>query len=250
MRDDETDSLWSHILGKCMDGKLKGTELEKIPSQLTDWKSWKEQHPETTAIIMSKTAGVFNRKIYRDAKQFVVGIARGKESRAWRFDHLKEQPLVNDTWREKPVVVYLALPSHSATIFSRTLGDQVLTFQKKGEVITDRETGSQWNLQAGVAIDGPLKGKHLRQLRSIPSFTRAWKQFHPESTYWDPAADNARSGNQPSGKSGDKQPESASTDGGNSASKGLFSTTGLTVAFIAIPALIGFVIVYRMTVNG
>ena len=36
MLDQETKSLWSHILGQAMRGPLKGTRLEVIPSTMTD----------------------------------------------------------------------------------------------------------------------------------------------------------------------------------------------------------------------
>ena len=50
MYDRETDSLWSQFLGKAIAGPFKGTELEIIPSQLTNYGSWVEAHPDTKVL--------------------------------------------------------------------------------------------------------------------------------------------------------------------------------------------------------
>ena len=74
MQDLETKSLWSHILGECMEGELKGQRLEIVPSSMTDWKSWKEQAPETTAVLMSRTSKNYNRDFYKQKPSaFAIG---------------------------------------------------------------------------------------------------------------------------------------------------------------------------------
>jgi len=99
MRDDETNSLWSHIMGKCMKGDLKGTELKVIPSLMTDWKSWKTSHPKSSAVILSRTSKQFDNEVYKNRANFLVGLRSSKASKAWRFDQLAKQPVVNDTWK-------------------------------------------------------------------------------------------------------------------------------------------------------
>jgi len=73
-------------------------------------------------------------------------------------------------------------PEGTATrVFRRKLDDQVLTFSADStDRLKDDQTGSVWN-RSGVAIEGPLKGKSLEQQVSIPSFRRAWQNFHPDS---------------------------------------------------------------------
>jgi len=66
MQDKETNSLWSHITGDCMEGELKGTELSQIPSVQTTWADWQTAHPETRVlkkseeITSSRYEGYFN----------------------------------------------------------------------------------------------------------------------------------------------------------------------------------------------
>ena len=50
MYDREADSLWSQFLGKAVAGPLKGTALEIVPSQLTDYANWAKLHPDTLAL--------------------------------------------------------------------------------------------------------------------------------------------------------------------------------------------------------
>ena len=65
MRDAETGSLWSHLLGKAMRGLLAGTELELLAGSMTDWKTWRDEHPDTTVVMLSRTAREFRREFYK-----------------------------------------------------------------------------------------------------------------------------------------------------------------------------------------
>jgi hypothetical protein len=72
MIDRETESLWSQLLGTAQRGPLKGTELEILPAIMTDWKTWRELHPDTTAVILSRTSKNYRRQfsIYRSHAGF------------------------------------------------------------------------------------------------------------------------------------------------------------------------------------
>lgn len=54
MQDKETDSLWSHITGECLDGELAGKALEQMPSVQTTWAQWKAEHPQTRVLKKSE----------------------------------------------------------------------------------------------------------------------------------------------------------------------------------------------------
>ena len=49
--DHETQSIWSQPWGRAIRGTYKGVELFLLPSQVTSWASWKEEHPNTLAMI-------------------------------------------------------------------------------------------------------------------------------------------------------------------------------------------------------
>jgi len=58
-----------------------------------------------------------------------------------------------------------------------------LTFVAHSGAITDRQSGSTWNI-FGTAIDGPLKGTELREVDNHDSFWFDWAAFHPETDVW------------------------------------------------------------------
>ena len=184
MIDAETESLWSHLLGRAMSGPLEGTDLERLPGMMTDWKTWRELHPETTVLDLSRTAERYaSDLVYKRPERFVVALADGDTARAWPFDQLLKEPVINDSFAGKPIVVLFDQESYTAFVYERQVGEQTLTFESRGEEgeIIDRETGSSWDLQHGKATAGSLLGEQLKPLAGIVSFRRAWKVFHPKT---------------------------------------------------------------------
>lgn len=54
MQDKETNSLWSHITGVCLEGELEGKVLEQIPSVQTNYSQWTDSHPESRVLKKSE----------------------------------------------------------------------------------------------------------------------------------------------------------------------------------------------------
>ena len=181
MMDQETKSLWSHILGKCMDGKLKDTDLEVLPSDMLTWAAWKMEHPQSTVLNLKRTARVFNGDFYKQPERFVVGLSGAFGLRHVSFATLKKTPLMNADARGLKLLVLADAESTSVRIFERKVGEQTLTFEPAGDQLRDRETKSLWDRRSGTAVEGELKGRKLEPQAGIISFTRAWKTFHPNS---------------------------------------------------------------------
>jgi hypothetical protein len=49
------------------------------------------------------------------------------------------------------------------------------------EVVKDRGTGSTWDLDRGVAVDGPLAGATLERIPVTTAFWFAWSSFYPNT---------------------------------------------------------------------
>ena len=183
----ETDSLWSYILGEAMSGELKGTRLDQLPAVMTDWSNWRKSHPDGTVVIMHRTKLEFTAEYYDLLDRFVLGIAAGDVSKSWSFTMLSRQPVIEDIWQNKPVVVCFERRSGTARVFRRRLGERVLAFhvERGGEgaadSINDSTTGSTWNPISGIATAGPMQGEQLEPLMGIVSFAKAWRAFHPRS---------------------------------------------------------------------
>lgn len=184
MIDKETGSLWSHILGRAMRGPLKGESLELLPGVMTDWKTWKTEHPHTTVANLSRTAKRFVREMYKDPTKYLIGITQGADTKAWSFDQLLKQPVVNDTFQNDPILVAFDKTSSSALLYERTLNDKELEFLSQDGQLHDTATHSTWNPATGKATAGKLKGKQLKPIPGVISFTKAWKTFHPKTVFW------------------------------------------------------------------
>ena len=182
MIDEETETLWSHILGTAQRGPLKGQQLKTIPSVLTDWRTWLKANPETSAVLLPRTSRHFNNSVYKKRlDQYVLGIATFKDSKAWSFKTLAKKTTLNDTWRDEPVVVVFNKQSGTARLFKRTVGEQTLSFRVRERKWIDEETLSRWDPITGQATAGLMKGKYLTPLPAITSFRKAWLTFHPNS---------------------------------------------------------------------
>ena len=63
MYDHQTESLWSQISATAVTGRLKGSELRRVPVTHTTWADWLERHPRTE--VLSIDTG-FRRDYYHD----------------------------------------------------------------------------------------------------------------------------------------------------------------------------------------
>jgi uncharacterized protein DUF3179 len=212
MYDHQTDSLWSHVAGQAITGPMQGTKLTMLPATRTDWATWKQLHPETLVIeplkslyrrnysvdpyegyYYSQETGVIGtrREDQRlNPKAFVIGLRLDGQVKAYPFTRLSKAPVVNDTVANTPVVVVFRERNATGMVFSRRLGDQVLTFIATPSGagtsfrMRDEQTGSLWSAIEGMALDGALKGKHLEAIPSTYVFWFAWKDYYPETAVY------------------------------------------------------------------
>jgi hypothetical protein len=201
MFDRETNTLWSQLLGEAVEGPLKGTKLEFVPAVHTKWAEWKEQHPDTLALVKgypgsytsysryyaNNSAGVLGETVIDNrlrTKQQVIGVAINGDAVAYPFFAMgREETLINDEVGGEPVLVVFDMEARSGIVFSRrTEAGEILTFSvEESLTLTDKETDSLWDGQTGTAIDGPLEGTQLERVKSTKSFWFGWKDFYPDT---------------------------------------------------------------------
>jgi len=181
MLDQETGSLWSHILGTCMTGMLKDVELQSLPADMLTWRAWKMEHPETTVLNLRRTSANYTRAFYQNPDRFVVGFIAGDSPRHVTFTNLLSAPHMNVDAGGEPFLILSNRKSSSVRIFERRVGKQTLTFYLQGDQFRDRETQTLWDRKTGRAIAGPLRQTLLTPRVGIVSYTSAWKTFHPDS---------------------------------------------------------------------
>lgn len=207
MYDRETGTLWSQFLGVAVDGPLLGERLEPVPALMTTWSAWFTEHPETLVLDQggrradpyggyynsgrTGVLGVEHRDERFATKEFVLSVeVDGHAPRAYPYRWLNDEPVVNDRIGEQAFVVVFDTASGSASAFDRMVDGQLLTFDpgdRPGRFV-DRETGSNWSLGTGRALDGPLAGTRLDGINAIPIFWFAWVDFFPDGAVWEPGS--------------------------------------------------------------
>ncbi|HEV3084817.1 MAG TPA: DUF3179 domain-containing (seleno)protein [Gemmataceae bacterium] len=180
--DQETESRWSQLTGRAQAGPLSGAALVILPSVVTDWQSWRREHPGGTVAFLPHDQRRFIRAYYRDFDDFVLGLDDGGQAGHWNLKTLSRVGVVNAEWHGQPVVAVLDRASTTARVYRRNLAERLLSFTVDGELIRDAETGSRWQPATGKAVAGQLTGYVLQPLsRAIIARREAWLAFHPDS---------------------------------------------------------------------
>lgn len=183
MRDEETKSEWAHLLGKGMAGKLKGRRLKPIVSDMVTWAAWKEQHPQTTVLQMSKTSkgyigGLYNRR----PERYVCGFEYDGQAYHVPLRQLIRKPLRQSEIGKLALLVTWNADGSVVCLFDRSINGKSLNFeQSENGTMVDTATKSTWNMLTGECVDGTMKGTALAQRVGIMSFANAWDNFHPDS---------------------------------------------------------------------
>ena len=81
----------------------------------------------------------------------------------WSLPDVAAAGVHNDTVAGEQVVAVVNPRDHRRwAVFSRRVGDTVLTFRRRGDEIIDVDTGTVWHPNEGLALSGPLAGERLR----------------------------------------------------------------------------------------
>ncbi len=204
MYDRASKSLWSQALGQGIVGKYAGVKLERIPFDVAYWKEWKQLYPNTK--VLSRDTGsarpygadpygdyytnndvlfpVSNHDNRLGLKEIIVGLENGGQYKAYKLQQIENTKVINDNVNGKSVALF-SLHPFMVRLFDSMLDGQKLDFQydKNSSKITDQQTGSEWTFD-GVAVTGPMNGKHLTRLPLDEGFWFEWVAFHPETALY------------------------------------------------------------------
>lgn len=204
MYDHQTNTLWSQLAGQAIRGALRGTQLPVFPSLMTSWGEWKALHPDTRVLstrqkgrqddIIDPYAGYYTsgaagfstgleQNELLPAKSLVIGLVAGKEARAYPLAVVQAEGLINDQLGILPVLFIFDEALGAVLVYNREVAGQVLTltWADREGFLRDVETGSLWEVQTGVAVEGPMKGESLPELSGPLVFWFAWSAFNPQT---------------------------------------------------------------------
>jgi Protein of unknown function (DUF3179) len=192
MQDAETGSKWAQYTGEAIAGPLEGQKLEQLAATWTDWKTWREAHPTTTALKLPRAVENYQHDAtyshFPPERAFFSrlqwGLTLGNRSRSWPYAQLTHVPLVNDRFADRPILIIFDEVTSTPTAFERRVDDLELTFERSADGIRDDETHSLWDPFTGRSLSGRMKGRQLRPLAGTISLQWAWRNFFPKSEIW------------------------------------------------------------------
>ncbi len=190
--DATTKSWWRQVSGEAITGKLKGQVLPEVFSTQTSLAQWLQLNPnslimqEDPAFISSydttlkyesgksKSALTGTDSLSWKDKSWVIGIKAGNERRAYDWNKLFEQRIIQDKTGTTPVLVILAADDKSFFAFERPSENSTFTFSKDTLILNDRH----FRLN-GTGIDTTLS---LKPIPAYQEFWHSWRTFNPETT--------------------------------------------------------------------
>jgi len=210
--DRNTDSRYSQMQMRAVNGPRSGFMLTTIPVIQTSWTTWKSIYPHSQ-VLTTKTG--YNRnynqdlygKEYRDkdsaplfpitnidhrlpTKERVHGIIWGKLAnekanvRTYEIDKFGNGiHLIHDNFAGGPITIIGSSDKNFAVSFFNTLEDgavlQFKAIQDSLPVIMKDQEGNYWDI-FGYAIQGPRKGSRLKATNSYTGYWFAWADFFPD----------------------------------------------------------------------
>lgn len=211
MRDDQTGTYWQQISGRAVSGPLRGSQLPFVHSDELNFATWQSEEPQGTVlqdaapyrpgyarkdwdVRMQRAPTVIDfREHGLKARDLMLGIQAFGASRAFPYDQVIREKLVQDRVGVAPVLLVVGGDSQSVRAFrDRIPGIQgAPDFYRMpanqqgapGALLMDAATGSEWNFQ-GCAISGKAKGMCLEPVEVLKDYWFDWRNFNPKTTVY------------------------------------------------------------------
>lgn len=206
MRDRETGTIWQHETGKALMGKYQGKTLVILGVELSNWKAWRAEHPETTVCVRPKGyrypspmgpvfgqlldhgpkhivgPGLFGLDRRLEQHAFIAGIMIGDIAKAYPMDILQDRQIINDQAGDKLIVIFYDSSSDRVRCFSMDTLSQRTTLEIRENRLHDSATGQSWDF-SGKAIAGTKYA--LTSVRVLRQWWLAWSEYHPGSLVYE-----------------------------------------------------------------
>ncbi len=189
LEDATTKSWWRQVTGEAIAGKLKGQQLPEVFSTQTSLAQWLLLNP--TSLIMQLDSGFIksydttmkyesgaskskltgtDSLSWKD-KSWVIGVKAGKERKAYDWNQLKKDRLIQDKIGVTPVLLVLSKDDKSFFVFERP--DESANFSMTNDIIF--LNNKQFRID-GKGIDTSFS---LKLLPASQEFWHSWRTFNP-----------------------------------------------------------------------
>lgn len=193
--DESTKSWWRQVNGEAIAGELKGKQLPEILSSQTSLAKWLELNPNS--LVMQADSNYWNSydttgryeagksknsltgtdSLSWHDKSWVVGVMVGRERKAYDWNQLKTEHVINDKIADTPVAVVLSDDAKSLFAFERPKADLLLTFVD-GTLMFDAH---HFTIN-GKGIDTSMS---LKPIQASQEFWHSWRTFNPGTYRYD-----------------------------------------------------------------
>jgi Protein of unknown function (DUF3179) len=191
--DRTTKSWWRQVSGEAVTGPLKGEALPEVPSVQVGLAEWLRLHPHSLVMQpdpkfvdeydslghfeTGKSTSHLTRTdtLSWQEKSWVVGLKVGLASKAFDWNQLKRQRVINSKVGQHPVVLVLAADNQSFFAFARP---DSLQFTLAGDTL---KSGSHRFNFKGENQGGPTSPSRLSAIAAYQEFWHSWQTFNPDT---------------------------------------------------------------------
>ena len=187
--DETTKSWWRQVTGEAITGKLKGQQLPEVFSTQTSLADWLDLNPKSLIMQADESfiksydstfkfeSGTSKSKLtgtdslsWKD-KSWIIGVKTGKESKAYDWNQLKEEKLIQDKIGSTPVLIVLSKNEKSFFAFERP--SENASFSLNGDTLLFNNYKLRLD---GKGIDTTFS---LKPLPATQEFWHSWQAFNP-----------------------------------------------------------------------
>ena len=209
MVDRKTNSRWSHLEGRALDGPMKGKRLARVLSTYTRWGKWRSLYPQTvclTKLGREIDASDFGNYYQREeqlgpansqnpdsrlaGKELVCGFEIGGKRVVVPLYALVDNKQMRIDVDGVSVELEFDHLAETAVVYSCKLGGRPidlvrLDFGKGESYLKDKETGTMWLTYSGQGVSGPRADVPLERIPSTLCFWFSWAAHFPLSSIWE-----------------------------------------------------------------
>jgi len=187
--DETTKSWWRQVTGEAITGKLKGQQLPEVFSTQTSLADWLDLNPKSLIMQADESfiksydstfkfeSGTSKSKLtgtdslsWKD-KSWIIGVKTGKESKAYDWNQLKKEKLIQDKIGSTTVLIVLSKNEKSFFAFERP--SENASFSLNGDTLLFNNYKLRLD---GKGIDTTFS---LKPLPATQEFWHSWQAFNP-----------------------------------------------------------------------
>ncbi len=202
MYDKQTESLWLHVTGEALQGPLKGSKLEFLPSVVVPWGLWKLRHPGSRVLLGRKARGMMGAFALGRARElYGLSVGQGRRVRLYTWKLLSRRRWLQDEGLEegRPLLVAADPETGLGRAWVRVLDGRTLVFEEAAPEdgalrLRDRDSGSLWDPFQGRCVSGKRRGAELPWVPATFWLLERWKGFFGEAGIRDLPAPEKKEG--------------------------------------------------------